>query len=201
MKIIVNESQYKTILNEGLIDKISKELENLKRNTQKILSDMEKAYNFHIRFGLTYGAGIGAIFEPIMSFLSEKTPELTKYQIQMIALAAISIVFFENKDIKNLQKKIDEEGLENELAEAVSYTSSLKTKIKRILEVMGMTFYRATDIVSYAFLLPLLTEINKIINLDIQLINYEMISRAILSATGIMLSGLVIKRLVNKILK
>lgn len=201
MKIVVTESQYKTILNESLTDKIKKELENLKSYTQKIISDMEKAYSFHIRFGLTYGAGIGAIFEPIMSFLSEKTPELTKYQLQMIALAAISIVFFENKDIKNLQKKIEEENLEHELSEAVSYTSNLKTKIKRILEVMGMTFYRATDIVSYAFLLPLLTELNKLINLDVQSINYEMISKAILSATGIMLSGLVIKRMVNKFLK
>lgn len=201
MKIVVTESQYKTILNESLTDKIKKELENLKSYTQKIISDMEKAYSFYIRFGLTYSAGIGAIFEPIMSFLSEKTPELTKYQLQMIALAAISIVFFENKDIKNLQKKIEEENLENELSEAVSYTSNLKTKIKRILEVMGMTFYRATNIVSYAFLLPLLTELNKLINLDVQSINYEMISKAILSATGIMLSGLVIKRMVNKFLK
>ena len=100
-----------------------------------------------------------------------------------------------------LQKKIEEENLEHELSEAVSYTSNLKTKIKRILEVMGMTFYRATDIVSYAFLLPLLTELNKLINLDVQSINYEMISKAILSATGIMLSGLVIKRMVNKFLK
>lgn len=201
MKVIVTESQYKIILNEGLMSKISKQLEDFNNFTKKIISDVKNAYNFHIRFGLTYGAGIGAILEPIMNFLNEKSPELSKGQMQMIALAAISIVFFESKQLNELKRTIRDENLGNELAQTISYVSIIKQKLKKILELIGLSVYRATDIISYAFLLPLLTELNKLINLDMQSINYDLISKTILSATGIMLSGLIIKRMTEKLLK
>jgi len=201
MEVLVNETQVKRILNENLVNNITKKLEDLVSFTNATVKDLLNSYKFHIRFMLTYGAGIGTILEPTIKYLNSQHPVLTDTQLKMIAISAIMIVFYENRDFKKLEKRISDESLENELSSAVSYVSKLKEKVKSILNVVGLSIYRASDILSYTFLLPLLGELMKVINMDIQDINYDFISKSILNATGIIIAGSVIKRLVEMFLR
>lgn len=201
MKFIITEEQYKQILNESIQENISKKIEKFKEFFQKIIDDLKKSYNFHIKFGLTYGAGIGAIIQPITDYLNSRYPNLETSQIEMLAVASIMIVFFEGKEIEKVEQKISEENLENELADGVGYTEVLSRKFKKVINVLGMSIYRMSDIVAYAFLLPLLTEIYKFMDKGIDAMDFDMISKSIMVSTGIMIGGNLIKRMVERLNK
>jgi len=197
MKITITEEQYKLILEESFVDKVKEKLEQFKNLTEKVISDLKQSYNFHIKFGLTYGAGIGAVIGPITNFLNGRYPEIDSHQINMLAVAAIMIVFFENKEINKIEQKISEQNLENELAEAVNFTSFFSRKFSKFFNLLGATIHRASDIVSYAFLLPLLTEMYKLMSSGLGSLDYELISKSILYATGIMISSNLLKRMID----
>ena len=201
MKFIITEEQYKQILNESIQENISKKIEKFKEFFQKIIDDLKKSYNFHIKFGLTYGAGIGAIIQPITDYLNSRYPNLETSQIEMLAVASIMVVFFEGKEIKKVEQKISEENLENELADGVGYAEVLSRKFKKVINVLGMSIYRMSDIVAYAFLLPLLTEIYKFMDKGIDAMDFDMISKSIMVSTGIMIGGNLIKRMVERLNK
>lgn len=201
MKFIITEEQYKQILNEGITDTITKKIEKFKEFFQKIIDDLKTSYNFHIKFGLTYGAGIGAIIQPITDYLNSRYPNLETSQIEMLAVASIMIVFFEGKEIEKIEKKVTEESLENELADGVGYAEVLSVKFKKVMNVLGMSVYRLSDIVAYAFLLPLLSEIYKFMDKGVEAMDFDLISKSIMISTGIMIGGNLIKRMVEKLNK
>jgi len=201
MKFIITEEQYKQILNESIQENISKKIEKFKEFFQKIIDDLRKSYNFHIKFGLTYGAGIGAIIEPITDYLNSRYPNLETSQIEMLSVASIMVVFFEGKEIEKVEQKISDENLENELADGVGYAEVLSKKFKKVINVLGMSIYRMSDIVAYAFLLPLLTEIYKFMDKGIDSMDFDMISKSIMVSTGIMIGGNLIKRMVERLNK
>jgi hypothetical protein len=201
MKFIITEEQYKQILNEGITDTITKKIEKFKEFFQKIIDDLKTSYNFHIKFGLTYGAGIGAIIQPITDYLNSRYPNLETSQIEMLAVASIMIVFFEGKEIEKIEKKVTEENLENELADGVGYAEVLSVKFKKVMNVLGMSVYRLSDIVAYAFLLPLLSEIYKFMDKGVEAMDFDLISKSIMISTGIMIGGNLIKRMVEKLSK
>lgn len=201
MKFIITEEQYKQILNEGITDTITKKIEKFKEFFQKIIDDLKTSYNFHIKFGLTYGAGIGAIIQPITDYLNSRYPNLDTSQIEMLAVASIMIVFFEGKEIEKIEKKVTEESLENELADGVGYAEVLSVKFKKVMNVLGMSVYRLSDIVAYAFLLPLLSEIYKFMDKGVEAMDFNLISKSIMISTGIMIGGNLIKRMVEKLNK
>lgn len=64
-----------------------------------------------------------------------------------------------------------------------------------------MSIYRMSDIVAYAFLLPLLTEIYKFMDKGIDAMDFDMISKSIMVSTGIMIGGNLIKRMVERLNK
>lgn len=201
MKFIITEEQYKQILNEGITDTITKKIEKFKEFFQKIIDDLKASYNFHIKFGLTYGAGIGAIIQPITDYLNSRYPNLETSQIEMLAVASIMIVFFEGKEIEKIEKKVTEESLENELADGVGYAEVLSVKFKKVINVLGMSVYRLSDIVAYAFLLPLLSEIYKFMDKGAEAMDFDLISKSIMISTGIVIGGNLIKRMVEKLNK
>ena len=201
MKFIITEEQYKQILNEGITDTITKKIEKFKEFFQKIIDDLKTSYNFHIKFGLTYGAGIGAIIQPITDYLNSRYPNLDTSQIEMLAVASIMIVFFEGKEIEKIEKKVTQDNLENELADGVGYAEVLSVKFKKVMNVLGMSVYRLSDIVAYAFLLPLLSEIYKFMDKGVEAMDFDLISKSIMISTGIMIGGNLIKRMVEKLNK
>jgi len=201
MKFIITEEQYKQILNEGITDTITKKIEKFKEFFQKMIDDLKTSYNFHIKFGLTYGAGIGAIIQPITDYLNSRYPNLETSQIEMLAIASIMIVFFEGKEIEKIEKKVTQDSLENELADGVGYAEVLSVKFKKVMNVLGMSVYRLSDIVAYAFLLPLLSEIYKFMNKGVEAMDFDLISKSIMISTGIMIGGNLIKRMVEKLSK
>lgn len=205
MKIVISEEQYRLLMEENFKNNLISKLESFKKFTTDVLNDLKRSFNFNIKFGLTYGAGIGVLLSHVNEFLSGKYPQLTDSEIKMLAMTAIMIVFFETKDvIKNekLQNKVDDLGLTNELAETVNHVGTLRQKIEIILKSLDSSIWRATDIVGYTFLLPILNEMSKYMSTwDISSVDWSTLAKSISIATGIILSGHVLKKMFEKLSK
>jgi len=157
MDIILTESQYRKILSESYKDKIKNNLSKIHNFTKKVVSDSLRQLNLDFRFLLSYGAGIGALLTPVYDYLSNNFQGLTEEQIAGLSIMAIAVVFFEGKDLKRETDKLKEMGLSDELIDAVNYAEKLKTKLKSMLKLLGMSIHRVSNIVSYSFLIPILS--------------------------------------------
>ena len=127
----------------------------------KVVRDASTQLKFDFRFLVTYGAGIGAILQSVFEYLDGNFNGLTDTQIAGLAVMAVGIVFFEDKDLKKQISKLSEMGLDSELTQAVSFTDKLKSKFTHLLKLLGMSIHRLSNIVSYSFLIPILSYRNR----------------------------------------
>ena len=200
MKIVIREEQYRLLLEENFKNSLIKKLENLKQFTFDVIDDLKNSFNFNIKFGLTYGAGIGVVLSHITDYLHGKYSSLNEDEIKMLAIAAIMVVFFETKDVLKAEEKIEKSGLTNEFVDTISFTENIKTRFSKILKSLGASIWRGSDIIGYAFLLPILAELTKFLHTyDVSQIDFESIAKSISIATGIIISGHVLKKMFDKV--
>lgn len=200
MKVIISEEQRRIILKENFKSDVIEKVESFKKYTQDVLNDLKQSLGFNFRFGVTYGAGIGVVLNHVVEHLQGNFPGLSDTDIKMLALTAIMIVFFETKDTIEMETKVEKKGLQNELSDAVVFTDTLKTKFSRILKAVGSSFWRGTDIIGYAFLLPILGEFSKFLQSgNMSDIDLQKIAISLSESTGIIISGLVLKKIFNSL--
>jgi hypothetical protein len=156
MKIILTETQYKNILLENYKDEINNKIVKMYDFSKKVIKDAMHQFNDDFKFLLTYGAGIGAIMIPVNEYLQDNFSGLNNIQIAGISVMAISVVFFENKNLKNSLGKINSMNLSDELDSAISFTKKLKDKFIYLLRLLGVSIHRISNIISYSFLIPIL---------------------------------------------
>lgn len=200
MKVIISEEQQRTILKENFKSDVIEKVESFKKYTQDVLNDLKQSLGFNFRFGVTYGAGIGVVLNHVVEHLQGNFSGLSDADIKMLALTAIMIVFFETKDTIEMETKVEKKGLQNELSDAVVFTDTLKTKFSRILKAVGSSFWRGTDIIGYAFLLPILGEFSKFLQSgNMSDLDLQKIAISLSESTGIIISGLVLKKIFNSL--
>jgi hypothetical protein len=115
-------------------------------------------------------------------------------QIAGLVVMAIGVVFFENKDLKELRGKVDEMGLSSELNQAISYTEKLKNKFSYLLKLLGMSIHRTSNIVSYSFLIPILSiVIDLVTKHGVDSSQYGMFIEALLTSGLIAVEGVALR--------
>jgi predicted PurR-regulated permease PerM len=152
------------------------------------------------RFLVTYGAGIGALVGPVTQYLQQEYPTLNREQIAALFIMAISIVYFENQNLKKSKEWITIRNLDDELESAVEYIQKLKNKVKNILNVSGASIYRSMDILSYTFLLPIFsTLLNLMTNQEVSNDLMTDLFEPLVSSGLITLSGAAIKEFIDRL--
>jgi len=200
VKVLVTEQQYKTLLTEGFKDKLDNVFGHYERLVDKVIKDVVDQYKLSGKFALTYGAGIGAIMEPISKYLHNEFVELEPWQISSLVIAAISITFFEGKEYYQLKKELSNEGLDDELNSAVSKAESLKSKFADMLNILGLSVYKGMDVISYSFLLPILGMIiNVVTTFGFKSVEFATLVQALITSGVITTSAVVIRDVLQKI--
>ena len=202
MKVLITEEQYQIILNERIGDKINSILDRLDSLAKKIISDVNKQFGISTKFALTYGAGIGALMEPVEKYLNSEFTGLEPWQVSSLVIAAISIVYFEGKEYDKMKKDIDNQGLSDELKSAIDKVNQLKVKFSDMLNVLGVSVYRAGDILAYTFLLPILGMLINVVNtFGVESVEFNKLMQTLLSSGLITVSSVVFRDVVQKIAK
>jgi len=202
VKVLITEEQYQIILNERIGDKINSILNRLDSLAKKIISDVNKQFGISTKFALTYGAGIGALMEPVEKYLNSEFTGLEPWQVSSLVIAAISIVYFEGKEYDKMKKDIDNQGLSDELKSAINKVNQLKVKFSDMLNVLGVSVYRAGDILAYTFLLPILGMLINVVNtFGVESVEFNKLMQTLLSSGLITVSSVVFRDVVQKIAK
>ena len=203
MPYIISEQRYKKLLIESVESTAKTHIGRGKDIVKQHIKDVSTQQKLNFRFLLTYGAGISTFISPVERYLSGEYPNLNSGDVSLLVLSAISILFFESKDYIQALKEINQRGLSEELNSAVVYTENLKDKIVDILNILGLSTYRMLDVLSYSFILPLLSFIKTQINngLDISLEDIFRMVESVSAAFGVTLVGTGLKKGLEKLSK
>lgn len=116
-----------------------------------------KRYKFNLKILLTFGAGVGALMEPLMEFLKGNYPDLNEEQITLLVVATVCVVFNEGKEVlKQVLPIIKKQNLENEFTSGVNKVKTLITSFKGFIATLGNSAAFISDVMSYIYLIPVL---------------------------------------------
>jgi hypothetical protein len=195
MKVILTENQYKKLLRESFKSTVSNVLSNVSEFTLKVIKDATQQLKFDFRFLLTYGSGIGAILKSVYEYLEGNFVGLSTNEISGLTVMAVAVVFYENKDLKELLNKVDSSKLSN----AVSYTDNLKNRFTHLLKVLGLSIHRTSNIISYSFLVPVLSILIEVVTKHgIESTQFDMLVEALSISVAVAIPGVAIRDILFK---
>jgi len=199
MKVILTESQYRKVLKENFDQRIGNSLSKMHAFSEKVVKDASIQLKFDFRFLVTYGAGIGAILQSVFDYLQGNFNGLDDTQIAGLTVMAVGVVFYENKDLRDPNNIINSLGLADQLNKAISFTDKLKLKFSHLLKLLGMSIHRVSNIVSYSFLIPILSIVIEIVtkhgveSTQFQTLLESLLTSGLIAVEGVALRDILIK--------
>jgi hypothetical protein len=203
MNYILTEQQLRIIIKEQNDSKLTNYMKFMYSLTHKIVSISKKKYALNVRFLLTMGTAIGGFLLPLDMFLKQGTFELNEDQIALILTGVAAVNFYGNKkNISNIIDKIKEDGLSEYFKSVLEKSNKLKKSFVTFLESLSLTLSSVQETISYAFLLPLITDF---MNVAHSTENFwgasEIIVERILASGVVVVSGQILIEIISKILK
>lgn len=166
LSILITEQQKKILIKESIIDELGSVLKNNFESVKEIISESKKQMGVNLEFLLTWGASIGGFVGPLNQFIEGQFPELSRVQVISISIGIIATFFLDNKEtIKKILKKIKEDSLEEEFLVTFNKAKELKKAFLDFIESLNLTFGKVTNMMTYAFIIPLL---DKILNFTLE---------------------------------
>lgn len=176
---------------------------------KRLFSKIKKDLNLNFFFISTFGMTIEAFF-PVIAELFENQNlkfDLSKTQICLLTITAITILIKENKEsIKKLKEKLKEENIFNLLEDTIKAIKSIKNILGNIFVKLGHLLVAPgslMDLFAYtALLLPSITIFKNIIQQEgITINNIIGLGLSYSLALGTLIGKQLIKKLIDKIKK
>ena len=183
---------------------VSLKMGSIIKDMSKIAKDSITKANENFKFDLkilvTFSAGIGGMIVPLNNFVRGEFPNLTESNYLLITLASAMILITEHtENTKKLLSEISKQGLKKEFEKTIEVGGELKDAFLNFMDSLNLTFYKVTQIMGYAFLIPIidllldLSKDNTIDNIN------EIVYRLILSL-GTHYSAILMKEVITKII-
>jgi len=202
MKVLISENQYKSIILESPRKQINSDLNKLKNFAEEVIGKFQEDTGIQFRLLFTWGAAVGGILLPLNDFIEKGNFELNSFQSASILVATASILFGENSRlIKQIISKIKKDGIEEIFDIVLEKGNQLKQTFLDFIESLNVTMYTMTNIMSYAFLIPILPMIWEISNNGGDVKDAKDIATRLLSFGLTSVTGAFLKTLISKIIK
>lgn len=202
MNILITESQERMILNES----IGREFGNILRQN----SDIGKLITTQIKeitggdkaALLTFGASIGGLMGPVGDFLEGKYPSMNDVEISLLLTGALATFFYSSpKLIDKIKDIVKEKGLETEFDVTLSKTKELNEAFFYFMESLNITLFKITNVLGFAFLIPLLPYIHQISDGKLSMMDVNKIVTILLSYGVLTISSTTLKEIMVKLIK
>jgi hypothetical protein len=203
MDFLINESQLRTILQEQDQSKMSDYMKELYSFTSNLVTKAKKSYGLNLKLLLTWGASVGGLVMPLDRFIKSGRFELTDEQATLILVGIACTFFYDNaKSLRTILLKIRDEGLEDTFKEVLVKSKNLKNSFTTFLKSANVTLGSTLELVTYSFLIPIITDIQSAIvdGGDLQTTAMTIAKRLV--ASGVVLVGqIALTETIKKILK
>lgn len=203
MDFLINESQLRLILQEQDQSKMSDYMKELYSFTSNLVTKAKKSYGLNLKLLLTWGASVGGLVMPLDRFIRSGRFELTDEQATLILVGIACTFFYDNaKALRTVLLKIKDEGLEDTFKEVLVKGKNLKNSFTNFLKSANVTLGSTLELVTYSFLIPIITDIQSAIvdGGDLQTTAMTIAKRLV--ASGVVLVGqIALTETIKKILK
>jgi hypothetical protein len=203
MNFLITESQLKFLV-EGIGNpRVVESLRKMNSFTNRMVNKVGKKYGLNLRLLSTWGPAVGGLVMPLDNFIKTGDFTLDENQTALILCGAAATLFFDNKTlIKELILKIKEEGIEDAFKKVLRKGKDLKYAFTTFIESLNVTINSASEILSYAFLLPIIPDIQEVISRSADIGKTAILIGERMGASGlILISSAALISLLNKILK
>jgi hypothetical protein len=151
---------------------------------------------------LTFGASIGGLMGPVGDFLEGKYPSMNDVEISLLLTGAIATFYYNSpKLIERIKDKITDKGLEREFEVTLSKTQELNETFFEFMESLNITLFKISNILGFAFLIPLLPYIHQISEGKFSIMDVNKIVTILLSYGIITISSSTLKEIIVKLIK
>lgn len=203
MEFLINESQLRLILQEQDQSKMSDYMKELYSFTSNIINKVRKTYGLNLKLLLTWGASVGGLVMPLDNFIKSGRFEITDEQASLLLVGIACTYFYDNSNtLKKIVSKIKEEGLEEVFKETLLKAKNLKDSFTKFIKSSKVTLNSTLDIITYAFLIPIITDFQSMIVSGEDPTTIAMKISKRLVASGVVLVGqVVLTEIIKKIIK
>jgi hypothetical protein len=205
MDFLINESQLRTILQEQDESRMNGYMKTMYSFTKNLVNRAGKVYNLNLKMLLTWGTAVGGLVMPLDQFIKSGEFNLSDNQRYLVLAGIAFILFFDNKKgIVDVLKKIKEEGLEEVFKKTLDKGKELKSSFKGFLFSLNVSVGSFMDIVAYAFLIPIILDIQNIAESSVDPKEAGLLIAERLVSSGIVVIGAqalsqVIRKIIQKL--
>lgn len=200
--VLITERQRKRIIVENVSDRITSEIESGYELVKDVLSKSAKQYNLDVQFLLTWGATIGGIVGPLNDYIQGLSHPFSDEQVCLVLTGVIASLYYDNqKVIDKIIGKIKDEGVISLFTKTLKKGKELKDVFVKLISSLNITTHKFTNIISYAFLIPILSILYNISSENFTSSDVNEIVKRIMAAGLVTISGNLLKEVVTKILK
>jgi hypothetical protein len=206
MEFLITESQLQLILSEQKNDdNLSGSLKRMKSFTNNMVSKILKTYDINLKMFLTWGTSIAGLVMPLNEFLRTGNFNLSESERYLVLSGIAFLIFFEGKrGLNKVLSKIKEEGLEEVFDATLLKAYQLKDAFTTFLRSTKVITSQVLEIVSYAFLIPIIGDIQELASSSSDVRQTALIIAERLAASGVVLLSkeilfLMFKKLIKRL--
>jgi hypothetical protein len=123
-------------------------------------------------------------------------------ELSLLLTGAIATFFMNSpRLLKKISDEVEKQGLEEEYSSTLSKTEELKNAFYDFMESLNITFYKMTNVLGFAFLIPLLPYIHELSSGNISVMEINKIVKILVSYGVITISSVVLKEIMIKLIK
>jgi hypothetical protein len=201
MKILLTESQYKKLLFENISRESIGKLKSLKDFFKKVKNEAKNQMSLDLGFLVTWGAGIAGFMKPVSDFVEGRYPELGQTDLMLLVTGAILTYFTSTKiELRKVLDLIKKKSLIREFDFMLMKCEQLKTAFLNFIDSLAIPASKFSNMLAYTFIIPILPDLYQIAQGQGEFNLSELMVR-ILSFIGISYSGILVKRLIQEIVK
>ena len=200
---ILTEHQLSLILSEIRSDRLTSSVKSLNTFSKKIISSVARKYKINLRVLLTWGSAVGGFMMPRNEYIKTGNFDMNDEQISLVLVGVVATYFLNNKTTLNLLiSKIKEEGLYDFFSNVLSKSNELKDAFFSFIKSLNSTFESTVEIVSYAFLIPIVDDVLSYVTQSKPFIeSAENIAERLIASGVVVLAGQALLDIINKIIK
>ena len=203
MDFLINESQLKIILEQQNRHNLNDDMNKLYSFTKSLVEKAKTIYGINIKLLLTWGAAVGGLVMPLSDFIQTGSFDLSDDQEVLLLVGAACSFFYDNaKMLRSVYEKIEMEGLGEVFKEVLLKGKNLKEAFIKFMIASSITIGSLLEIMGYAFLIPIITDLQQIANNNGDLTETGILIAKRLVASGVIVVGQVaLAKTITKILK
>jgi hypothetical protein len=139
---------------------------------------------------------------PVGDFLEGKYPSMNDVEISLLLTGALATFFYNSpKLIDKIKDIVKEKGLETEFDVTLSKTKELNEAFFYFMESLNITLFKISNILGFAFLIPLLPYIHQISEGKLSIMDIDKIITILLSYGVLTISSSTLKEIMIKLIK